>query len=411
MPTVIIGLPVMRGQMETESFHSLMLARKHLYQHNIPHTILSNECSVISASRNGIVQMMLNQTNSDFLMWIDSDTQFPDYGITRLINRNLDIVGGVYYHKADMYVPTIYKYKEDGRYRCYGEFNTFDKPFEVDGIGTGFLLIRKEVLQRFTPEVVKEMGTPFGFGYAPDGTEEGEDLAFCRRAKKLGYKIWADPTIPLGHVGRTVFKREHYRSEMEFRNWKHKKETYDNAIEGWMAKEELNFLHDTAKDMKTIVEVGSWKGRSTHALASSCPGTVWAVDTWKGSRQEQEGPHVEATVHEILPIFKENMKDFMNVVAVEMESVEAAKMFEDKSVDMVFIDGAHDYESVKADIAAWLPKAKTLICGHDYQWHSVQEAVTEAFGELDTAGTIWIKRLDEDKHPMSLNDIAAILKL
>lgn len=395
MPSLIIGLPVMRGQLEAECFSSLMVARRHLYENGIPHNILSNECSVISASRNGIVQMFLNTTTADLFMWVDSDIMFPQYGIKRLVDRNLDIVGGVYYHKDYMATPTIYKMKEDGRFRIYGEADIKDKPFEVDGIGTGFLLIKREVLAKFTPDVVKEMGTPFGFGFSPDGTEEGEDLSFCRRAKKLGYKIWADPTIPLGHIGRKAYTIEDFENNNMFQNWKAKKESYDNSIEGWMTKAELNWLYETAKEMDSIVEVGSWKGRSTHALLSGCKGTVYAVDTWKGSKDEQDGPHVEATVHEILPQFKENLKEFKNLEIAEMESVEAAKQFEDGSIDMVFIDGAHDYKSVKEDIEAWMPKAKKLICGHDWQWHTVQEAVTEKFGVPDQVDTIWIQKLGD----------------
>jgi len=330
-------------------------------------------------------------------MWIDSDIQFPVYGITRLVERDLDIVGGVYYHKGEFYTPTIYKLNENGQFRCYAEFDELEKPFEVDGIGTGFLLIKRAVLEQFTRPVTSDLGTPFGFGYSPNGVEEGEDLAFCRRAKSLGYKIWADPTIPLGHVGKIAYKRENFVTEMKFQGWKKDRETYDNQIEGWMTKSELNWLHDTAKEMDNVVEVGSWKGRSTHALLTGCKGSVYAVDTWKGSSEELAGPHVEATTTEILPQFLANVGHFENLRTMEMTSLEAASLFEDKSVDMVFIDGAHDYKSVKEDIEAWMPKAKKLLCGHDWQWHTVQEAVTERFGEPDLIDSIWIKKIGDTK--------------
>lgn len=397
MPSIVIGLPVMRGQLEPECFHSLVAARRNLYGKGIVHNIISNECSVISAGRNALCQQFLNGTDASHLMWIDSDIHFPPYGIARLLERDLDIVGGIYYHKDASHAPTIYQVKDDGRYRVYAEFDVFDRPFEVDGIGTGFLLIKREVLARFGKETVKEIGTPFGFGYAPDGIEEGEDLAFCRRAKKLGYKIWADPTIPLGHVGKIAYRREHFETWAKFNKWCEDKETYDNDIEGWMMRGELNWLHQTAKDMDSIVEVGSWKGRSTHALLTGCKGTVYAVDTWKGSRGELEGPHVEATVEEILPQFLGNVGLFENLQVMNMTSTEASEMFEDGSVDMVFIDGSHDLESVREDIRAWLPKAKKIICGHDWQWHTVQEAVTERFGEPDLVDTIWIKRIGDTK--------------
>jgi hypothetical protein len=50
---------------------------------------------------------------------------------------------------------------------------------------------------------------------------------------------------------------------------------------------------------------------------------------------------------------------------------------------MIFIDADHSYESVLADILAWRPKARKLICGHDYKktWPGVQRAVQEVFGK------------------------------
>jgi hypothetical protein len=397
MPSVILGVPILRGQLEPEFFHSLLAARKHLYKHKIPHNVSTTECSVISASRNEITMRLLNQTNADFLMWIDSDIQFPEYGITRLVERDLPVVGGVYYHKTAKADPTVYKYNDDGLYTPMFDFPTSGL-FECDGIGTGFLCIRRDVLEKFTPEVCAEIGTPFGLGKGPTGREEGEDLSFCRRVRSLGYKVMADPTVPLYHIGKIAYGRENFVGWRNFMEWREKHMTYtfpEPEIEGWMSPDELNWLYETAKGMDSIVEVGSWKGRSTHALLSGCKGTVTAIDTWKGSQGEDGNPHIEATEHDIFnDCFMKNVGHFPNLVPIQAESLEAVKKFADKSVDMVFIDGNHTYESVKADIEAWMPKARKMICGHDFQWHSVQEAVTEKFGETGTAETIWVKSLE-----------------
>jgi len=64
-------------------------------------------------------------------------------------------------------------------------------------------------------------------------------------------------------------------------------------------------------------------------------------------------------------------------------SWEVARRFEERSLDYVMLDADHDYESVKKDIAAWLPKVRPggILCGHDYcaEIPGVQRAVTEAF--------------------------------
>jgi len=68
---------------------------------------------------------------------------------------------------------------------------------------------------------------------------------------------------------------------------------------------------------------------------------------------------------------------------IRKKSTEAAKLYEDNSLDFVFIDAAHDYENVKADITSWYPKIKIggVIAGHDYyeSWPEVKMAVNEFF--------------------------------
>ena len=57
------------------------------------------------------------------------------------------------------------------------------------------------------------------------------------------------------------------------------------AVDGWMTELELTYLAETASKSTLIVEVGSWMGRSTCALAATTKGLLFAVDTWKGSEE------------------------------------------------------------------------------------------------------------------------------
>jgi len=68
---------------------------------------------------------------------------------------------------------------------------------------------------------------------------------------------------------------------------------------------------------------------------------------------------------------------------LKMTSLDAAKLYEDASLDFVFIDASHEYEDVKNDINAWLPKVKMggVIAGHDYPWESVAKAVHEVLAD------------------------------
>lgn len=155
------------------------------------------------------------------------------------------------------------------------------------------------------------------------------------------------------------------------------------SIWGWMLPVELHWLMDKASTMDSVVEVGSLHGRSAFALCTACPGTVYCVDPWED-------------VNDCLyPSFMGNCGHFLNIVPVRGLSPDAAVYV--PNVDMVFLDGAHQYGDVLADIAGWLPKTKKLICGHDYQsdggsFPGVAEAVHAVFGKrvrCDEGTSIW----------------------
>ena len=166
--------------------------------------------------------------------------------------------------------------------------------------------------------------------------------------------------------------------------------SYSSSIPGWIKSIELSWLYIIAQVMDSIVEIGSWRGRSTDALLSGCPGTVWAVDHFKGNKEHSE--EQKTGIHEA---FLENVGHYKNLELLKMNSLKAVKRFEDKSVDMVFIDGEHTYREVRSDIKAWLPKTKKLICGHDYDRKGVKRAVGELLGGVNIFNRIWIKPIKE----------------
>ncbi len=170
-------------------------------------------------------------------------------------------------------------------------------------------------------------------------------------------------------------------------------------IAGWMSARELMFLYSTGKSMESVIELGSWKGKSTHALLSSgCP-SVTAIDTWKGSEFEPEA-HAEAASGSVLEEFKKNVGHFENLKMIEGNVNDLVDTIADRSVDMVFIDAGHTYEEVRNDIRKWKNKARICLCGHDYVpgWAGVIQAVDEELGGPDELhDTIWVKWLNKPK--------------
>jgi hypothetical protein len=205
-----------------------------------------------------------------------------------------------------------------------------------------------------------------------------------KRVGDGGDYLWHQYTVPIHEKVRQM------REVLLQWNVIRKPSVNPQALEGWMHFVELDWLSRRAARAKSVVEIGSWKGRSTAALLQACLGTVYAVDTFEGSPSELDGAHQEAKTGDIFAQFIANVGTFPNLQVVKMPSTEAARKFPDKSVDMVFIDAEHTRDSLYCDVVAWLPKCKELLCGHDRQLPGIQEA----FKDLGLAwkqgpGKIW----------------------
>jgi hypothetical protein len=92
------------------------------------------------------------------------------------------------------------------------------------------------------------------------------------------------------------------------------------------------------------------------------------------------------------------MKPVAHLLApVRATSREAATRYHDRSLDFVFLDAAHDYENVKADIVGWKRKIKPggYLGGHDYQllFPGVIQAVQEEFPQSEILGFAWLVRI------------------
>ena len=163
-----------------------------------------------------------------------------------------------------------------------------------------------------------------------------------------------------------------------------------SQIEGWMSPAELEWLASVASRRTLIVEVGSWLGRSTKALACATSGVVYAVDHWKGSADggTQAGLRRLGGPDKVFDKFREHLQVQIRTghcVPLRMDSAtaiaEMSRRAGPKKVELVFIDGDHRYESVRRDIEAWRPLLTPggLLCGHDYSgiWPGVVKAVNQ----------------------------------
>lgn len=162
-------------------------------------------------------------------------------------------------------------------------------------------------------------------------------------------------------------------------------------IDGWMPEPDLLWLSEMAKDKTLILEIGSWKGRSSRALGDNCNGKVVCIDHWTGS--VTDGYVIEDYTEVYSQFITNNLELILSgkIVPINLNSELAYKLLSDIKFDMIFIDGAHDYTSVNKDISMWKNclDFDGLISGHDILHEPVKQAVTEHFGSYKTAGDIW----------------------
>ena len=165
-------------------------------------------------------------------------------------------------------------------------------------------------------------------------------------------------------------------------------------VVGWMTPDELMFLRKFASQSQSVVEIGSWKGRSSWALLERCPGPVYCVDWWKGADDGNYHAYDELAHIDVKKIFLDNVGHFPNLHVIEGRSQEpetAARV--PAEVDMVFIDADHSFAGCLADLKLYGVKARRFLCGHDYSWQGVKQALAAAFPRgnfSNPVGDIWV---------------------
>lgn len=158
-----------------------------------------------------------------------------------------------------------------------------------------------------------------------------------------------------------------------------------------MKKKRMHWLGELINSRKYTIgaEVGAATGLTTSYILANCPRlkTLYVADIWKpvvlpGHPSYYKGhpwslPNMEK-------VFWETVGNDNRIKALKGLSWEMASKVEDVSLDFVFIDASHDYDSVMKDLRAWDPKIKKggIMCGHDIEIPGVRKAVLESYGEF-----------------------------
>lgn len=160
--------------------------------------------SVVTVDRDRVVDQFL-ESDASRLFWIDSDIIWESKDFIRMLalSTKRDVLCGAYPAK-----------KEPGTF--YIKFSTYEYDdyglTEIDGIGLGFTVMTREVVEKLVatkPMMMnqtddKEIPDLFRIDTV-DGNLRTEDMAFFSDIKDLGYKVYLDPEVSLGHIGMKVY--------------------------------------------------------------------------------------------------------------------------------------------------------------------------------------------------------------
>jgi predicted O-methyltransferase YrrM len=376
--------------------------------------VLAN-CPVISVARNTLEAMFMADPEATDMFFIDYDVRFNAEAVLQVLRRPEEIVAGAYRVKVDDKTTWAVEIQQENGVPK-GKIDGDEVLLKADFLATGFMRIKRSALDRmraaypdlcYEENVIKtenrritEAYDLFGMGIDKERRRyTTEDFYFCKRWREIGGELWCYPNVDFDHIGKKAYSGNYHEYLLTLPGSRIAKA---NEVPGWMSVRELHWLATQSAKYKNIVEVGCWMGRSTTALASGTTGTVYAVDTWEGSPEHGEIMQ-SITPDNLYKAFQHHTSDIPNIVAIRQPSIHAAsKQNWADRVDMVFLDGSHDYQSVIDDIRAWLPKIKDggLLCGHDYNYcpgvkRAVDEILPEAKVIPDT--DIWAVTIDSER--------------
>jgi len=181
-------------------------------------------------------------------------------------------------------------------------------------------------------------------------------------------------------------------------------------VKGWYGFEHMyDALVRGIDEGSHFVEVGAYLGRSSIHLAYLSEKykknlRIDVIDIWATFEDAPpeihkaflDNPDSNVLYKEFLTnVFKCKADSILH--SMKLPSIEAAELYEDESIDIVFIDANHTYPEVMKDLEAWYPKVKSVIAGDDYNWTGVEEAVNEYFGRDKRifTGSKWLHYKDK----------------
>jgi hypothetical protein len=153
---------------------------------------------VVHSARNDIIRAVLREVpHATHVFFLDDDVLVPPDGLLRLladsVAHDIPIVSGLYIMRGEPHLPVVYRAHPGGHHVQVTAFCPGLQ--EIDAAGAGALLIRMDVLRALEAE--GQRTGEWWFDYLPPFSE---DLSFCVRARRLGFRLALDWDVQCGHL-------------------------------------------------------------------------------------------------------------------------------------------------------------------------------------------------------------------
>lgn len=169
--------------------------------------VVSN--SLVYDSRNLLAAKAIDD-DCDYVLWIDSDMVFNADLLEKLLEKieGKDFISVLAFTRHIPVSPNAYVIdasKQSLRYKLIKNYPK-NQLFKVDAAGFGTVLTSAKILKAVFDKYERPFNPDMGLG---------EDLAFCYRARQLGFDLWCDSSVKVGHVGRYVYGENDYNTTLE----------------------------------------------------------------------------------------------------------------------------------------------------------------------------------------------------
>ena len=195
---LLIGIPTL-DYIHVEFLRSLTALLSHLRDKGVSFDLDIESGTLVYMARERISNKAINEGYTHVL-WLDSDMVFRPELLEDLMFSGKPFVTGIYHARRKGYASCIFKSIEiDKKVERFDSYP--NDTFEIDGCGFGCVLIETAILE----DVNRNRGTCF-----TPLPAYGEDIAFCKRAKELGHKIFCEPSVVCGHIGHiAIYPDDH----------------------------------------------------------------------------------------------------------------------------------------------------------------------------------------------------------